>query len=104
MNIKTKALVFLSAVLFSWSAVAGGGSMRFDNGKVLVKPGSPSHTILRYLGKPLQTSRSVVCFDGTSSVCKEWRVVETWFYFHDELNWQISVSNGRVLNIDWSRF
>lgn len=104
MNILNRFLMLVAAVLFSFSAIAGGGSIRFDDGRVLVKPGSPSHTILRYLGRPLQTSRSFVCLQDSSSSCKQWGTVETWFYYHDELNWQITVSNGRVMDISWSRF
>lgn len=98
-------LLTISLLAFSTSLHAASSFMRFDNGKVLVKKGSPVTVLTEYLGAPLHTTNNIVCVDKRNSKqCKEWGTVESWFYRYDERNWEIKVYGGRILHIDWSRF
>lgn len=98
-------LLILFTLAFSTSLQAASSSfMRFDNGKVLVKKGSPVTLLTQYLGSPLHSSRDVVCMDKRrSEYCKKWGTVETWLYRYDERNWEIKVYGGRILHIKWTR-
>ncbi|WP_211232629.1 hypothetical protein [Marinobacterium litorale] len=86
------------------STVVHASSIRFDNGRVHVREGSPVTLLLEYMGEPAYRSEQEICLDQGRDECRRWGVLETWRYHYDERNWTIKVFDGVIREIEWSRF
>ncbi|MBK1671900.1 hypothetical protein CKO35_01035 [Ectothiorhodospira shaposhnikovii] len=93
---------FLPLLLLLAAATSQASSLRFDG--VLIREGSPAWLLLEHMGEPRYRSSQEICARRDRRGCLEWRVSETWFYRHNDLNYTITVSGGQILKIEWSRF
>jgi hypothetical protein len=99
-----KKWILMLALMASFSASAG--SLRVDDGRVLINKGDSVDTLLTYLGAPRVQSKKVICMDRRpkKNHCKEWGTAETWSYRHDDLNWKIQIVGDTIKDIGWSRY
>ena len=96
--------IIAALALIACTATASAASMRLNNGSVLIREGTPANVLIKNAGRPSYKSSSLVCVEYRSRDCREWGRVESWFYTIEDVNWEIKVYKGRVLDLEWSKF
>lgn len=99
-----KALTtFALVTLLLIAASAQASSLRFDS--TLINEGKPASLLLMHMGEPINKSITDVCTSqDRQGDCKSWTTSEIWFYHHNDLNYTITIFNGVIEKIEWSRF